>query len=94
MNNSAAGQRQAILKWLQEQGSLTTIQVRDELGIMSPAARVMELRELGQPIVTHWTKTVDRIGTKHREAKYVLFSTPIKKAPTTSDQTNGEGIAL
>lgn len=94
MNNSAAGQRYAILKWLQEQGSLTTLQARDELGIMSPAARVMELREQGQPIVTHWTKTVDRTGTKHREAKYVLFLATIKKAPTTSDQTNREGIAL
>lgn len=94
MTNSVAGQRQVILAWLQEQGSLTTIQARDELGIMSPAARVMELREQGHGIVTHWATTVDRTGTKHREAKYVLFSAPIKKAPITSDQTNGEGIAL
>lgn len=94
MNNSAAGQRHAILNWLQERGSLTTLQARNELGIMSPAARVMELREQGHNIVTHWTKTVDRTGTKHREAKYVLFSATIKKAPTTSDQTNREGIAL
>lgn len=81
MNNSTAGQRQAILKWLQEQGPLTTIQARDELGIMSPAARVMELREQGHPIITNWTTTIDRTGTKHREAKYVLFSVSIKKHP-------------
>lgn len=94
MNNSTSGQRQAILEWLQERGSLSTIQARDELGIMSPAARVMELREQEEPIVTQWTTTFDRTGTKHREAKYVLCSAIIKKAPTTSDQTNGEGVAL
>jgi len=92
MDNSRAGQRLAILKYLQEHGSLTTLQARDELGIMSPASRVLELREQGYNIITHWTTSEDRTGTKHREAKYVLFNRD-KKAPTTSDQTNGKGFA-
>lgn len=92
MDNSRAGQRLAILKYLQEHGSLTTLQARDELGIMSPASRVLELREQGHRIITHWTTSEDRTGTKHREAKYVLFNRD-KKAPTTSDQTNGKGFA-
>lgn len=93
MNNSAAGQRQAILTWLQQQGTLTTIQARDELGIMSPAARVMELREQGHQIVTYRTVTIDRTGTKHREAKYILFNQDNKKALTASVETNGKGFA-
>jgi len=92
MNNSREGQRLAILNYLQEHGSLTTLQARDELGIMSPASRVLELREQGYRIITYWTTSEDRTGTKHREAKYVLFNRD-KKAPTTSDQTNGKGFA-
>jgi len=85
-NTSTASQRQAILAWLKTNNSITTIQARDELGIMSPASRVKELRDDGVNIKTHWTNTKDRAGTKHREAKYVLFADTIKKAPT-SDQT-------
>jgi len=92
MDNSREGQRLAILKHLYEHGAFTTLQARDELGIMSPASRVLELREQGHRIITHWTTSVDRTGTKHREAKYVLFNRD-KKAPTTSDQTNGKGFA-
>lgn len=92
MNNSASGQRQAILNWLEEFDSLTTLQARDKLGIMSPASRVLELREQGHHIVTYWTTSFDNAGTKHREAKYVLFNKDNKKAPTTSDQTNDEGF--
>jgi hypothetical protein len=83
---SSESQRKAILAWLREHGTLTTIQARDELGIMHPGGRVLELRKRGYKIVTHWTITIDKAGTKHREAKYVLFTDTIKKAPT-SDQT-------
>ncbi|MEX1201268.1 MAG: helix-turn-helix domain-containing protein [Methylophaga sp.] len=93
MDNSRAGQCLAILKYLYEHGSITTLQARDELGIMSPASRVLELREQGHCIITHWTTSEDKTGTKHREAKYVLFNQDNKKAPSTSDQTNGKGFA-
>lgn len=74
MDNSREGQCLAILKYFNEHDSLTTLQARDELGIMSPASRVLELREQGHRIITHWTTSEDRTGTKHREAKYVLFN--------------------
>jgi hypothetical protein len=80
-DTSRASQRAAILNYLQSNGSITTIYAREMLGIMSPAARVLELREQGHRVVTHWTKTTDNAGTKHREAKYVLFDNAIKKAP-------------
>jgi predicted ArsR family transcriptional regulator len=76
MDNSASSQRSTILKYLNEHGSLTTLQCRDELGIMHPAARVRELREAGHKIVTHWVRSEDRTGTKHREARYVSFFQP------------------
>jgi len=81
MDNSRAGQRLAILKYLQEHGSITTLQAREELGIMSPASRVLELREQDHRIITHWTTSEDRTGTKHREAKYVLFNRENRKSP-------------
>lgn len=74
MDNSSSSQRAAILSYLYEYGSLTTLQARDELGIMSPASRVKELRELGYKIITFWTTSEDRTGTRHREAKYVLIN--------------------
>lgn len=76
---SRASQRAAILNYLQSNGSITTIYAREMLGIMSPAARVLELRGQGHRIVTHWTKTTDNAGTKHRQAKYILSNETIKK---------------
>jgi len=85
-NTTASSQRTAILKHLQLHGSLTTLYAREQLGIMSPAARILELRKKDYPIVTHRTITEDTAGTKHREAKYVLFNNTKKEAPN-SDQT-------
>ncbi len=76
MDSSASSQRSTILRYLNEHGSLTTLQCREELGIMHPAARIRELRESGHNIVTHWAKSEDRTGTMHREAKYVSFFQP------------------
>ena len=66
-----AHQRKLILDALRL-GTLTTIAAREDLGVMSPAARVMELRRAG-----HSIKTVRRIvwdveGRAHRSAEYVL----------------------
>jgi len=85
-NTTASSQRTAILKHLQLHGSLTTLYAREQLGIMSPAARILELRKKDFPIVTHRTTTEDRAGTRHREAKYVLFNDTKEEAPA-SDQT-------
>ena len=60
---NAMTQRSIILRYLQVNGSMTTLDARNELYIMHPAARVQELREQGQNIVT---------VRVHRIAKYVL----------------------
>ena len=68
-------QRQRILAWLRER-PLTTLQARKELDIMHPAARVQELRELGNRIITYWHVTHSDSGTKHRVGRYVLLANP------------------
>lgn len=46
-------QRQAILAWLLERGSISTSEARRDLDIMSPAARVLELkRQQGLAIIS------------------------------------------
>lgn len=62
-----SSQRNRILDWLRKQ-PLTTFQARNELDVMHPSARIMELKALGHNIYTHW----DRVDG-HRIAKYVLF---------------------
>jgi helix-turn-helix protein len=72
-NNTASNQRKAIYQHLIQEGHLTTLYAREQLGIMSPAARIFELRRNGHMIDTYWTTTVDITGTKHREAAYILW---------------------
>lgn len=54
-------------------GPVSTIAARRELGIMSPSARVNELRSLGYPIFTTRTSASDENGRHHtRVALYIL----------------------
>lgn len=65
-------QRERLLAWLMT-STLTTLQARQELDILHPAARIQELREAGHKIVTHWTE--ENTGkAKHRIACYVLLA--------------------
>jgi len=67
----ATSQRNAILKMIQSNGALTTLEAR-ACGIMHPAMRVLELRRLGHNIVTHNSTQYDGAGVCHRVAVYVL----------------------
>jgi len=71
---SAHSQRVRMLTHLKANRELTTHDARTELDVMSPAARVHELRTKGYNIVTHWDMVDTGYGTKHRVAKYVLLS--------------------
>jgi hypothetical protein len=75
LNDTAVtAQRKRILERLPQQ-PLTTVQARDELNVMAPAARIFELRyNYGFNIVTNWIVSVDSSGRKHRMAQYVLLS--------------------
>ncbi|MBK8814865.1 MAG: helix-turn-helix domain-containing protein [Methylococcaceae bacterium] len=69
-----------LLDFIHNFGSITTIQARDELDIMSPATRVMELRDKGYNIVTELI-TIDTVKGRHSKvAKYILLSDETLKA--------------
>jgi hypothetical protein len=68
----ANAQRKAILRQLQKSQCLTTLFIREKMGIMHPAARIMELRQMGYDILLHWVFETDVAGTNHRVGHYVL----------------------
>ena len=69
--NSSASQRAIILKHFNDGPRLSTIQARDQYGILHPCGRVMELRKKGHCIDTHWTTELDANGVPHRIGLYV-----------------------
>ncbi len=71
ISNSVADQRNRILTRL-GQGPLTTLEARQQLDILHPAARVMELRNRGHNIETMWCEDVTQNGKIHRVARYLL----------------------
>lgn len=74
-SNSSAAQRQRLLEWLRLHGSISTIDSRDVLDIMMPAARVHELRHrYGYQIDMVWITQPTDCGKLHRVALYVLKS--------------------
>lgn len=81
-DNSANNQCLKMLDWLFEKGSITTTQAREHLDIMSPAARILQLKKAGyqfDKINDTWTS---EHGINHRGvARYVL----IQKEPLESD---------
>jgi hypothetical protein len=72
-DTSAVNQRNIILDALKD-SSKTTIELRRDYGVMMPAARIKELRELGYKINTVRTSGFTNDGIKHNGvAKYVLI---------------------
>jgi hypothetical protein len=69
---STANQRSSILTHLNEKGSATTQEFRN-VGIMSPAPRIKELRELGHKIKTTFESVIDQAGIEHSKvARYSI----------------------
>lgn len=69
---SLASQRGKLLEHLKQYGEVTTVTCRDAYGVMSPAARIMELRRAGYEIVTKRCVAYDTSGRRHPCASYVL----------------------
>jgi len=70
-DNSAAEQRRKALELLRT-GPKSTLQLRRDGDILSPAARVLELKRRGFEIITHWVHQATESGRLHRVALYVL----------------------
>ncbi|CAZ89349.1 conserved hypothetical protein [Thiomonas arsenitoxydans] len=69
--NGAAQQRARLLRHLQEHGQIDTLTARRELDILMPAARVFELRALGEPITLVWVTRTTDCGKPHRVGLYI-----------------------
>lgn len=72
-DTSTEAQRSKILNYLKETNGLSTLDARESLGIMAPAARVLELKDQGYPIITRKVIEHDVTGTPHKVAKYYLL---------------------
>lgn len=70
-DNSISSQRSRILKHFEVCPRLSTMQARDDYGILHPSGRVMELRKNGHIIQTHWISEPDANGVTHRVGLYV-----------------------
>ena len=72
-DNSVQNQRLKLLDWLLEKNSITTTQARTNLDIMSPAARILELKKHGYLINTVPAEWISEHGINHKGvARYVL----------------------
>ncbi|MCP4474163.1 MAG: hypothetical protein GY821_06270 [Gammaproteobacteria bacterium] len=73
-NDNSANQRKRLLEYFHSQEPRITVgEAREILGIMSPPARVLELRARGYNIATYWHVEIDRHGRSHRNGIYVYL---------------------
>lgn len=74
-DTSITSQYSRILYWFTHiSHRLSTLDAREKLGIMSPAARIFELRHnYGHNIGLEWKYQNDSSGTSHRVGIYIYF---------------------
>lgn len=73
LSANTANQHQRLLDYLVLNHQITTLEARQKLDVMHPAARIQELREEGHNIITHRTIEDTPLG-RHRIARYVLLT--------------------
>ena len=56
-------QTQAVLMYLEENGSITHLEAQKELGIMRLASRIVDLKKMGYTIVSTTEKVATRYGS-------------------------------
>lgn len=56
-------QTQAVLMYLEENGSITHLEAQKELGIMRLASRIVDLKKMGYEIVSTTEKVATRYGS-------------------------------
>lgn len=71
MSKSTDNQRKQLFHELQKH-PVTTLEARQELFIMAPAARVFELKERGHKIITRMVEAT--FGSKKKIAQYALLT--------------------
>ena len=71
---SSAVQRDRLLVYLRAHGNITTLAARQDLDVLHPAGRVLELRQRGFNIRTVRTYEATEHGKLHLVARYVLMA--------------------
>jgi hypothetical protein len=69
---TAKSQKIRILDHLRRGNALTTLEARQDMGILHPAARIQSLRDQGIQIQTVWITQVSDLGITHRVARYIM----------------------
>ncbi len=78
-DNSTTNQRVKVLDYLKTHGKATVEELKTDLDVLAPPARIKELREQGHDIDTvrkYWTS---EHGIKHRVGVYVFGNTQATK---------------
>ena len=65
-------QQDKILKYIEQYGSITTMEAFSILGCTRLSAQVFELKGKGYPIKTSIVETTNRFGERKRYASYTL----------------------
>lgn len=65
-------QREYVLQYLQDVGSITSGQAMDQLGCYRLASRICELRQAGHNIEDEWVEQINRYGVKVKFKRYYL----------------------
>ena len=94
-DTSASNAREIIIQALLT-GPKTTIELREQWGIMAPAPRILELKRLGRNIVSIPVSAFTADGIKHYGvARYVLLLAPIaasNDAIASQQAANDSGV--
>lgn len=65
-------QKDAVLKYIQDFGSISNYEAFIDLGITRLSAVIYDLRKLGYNIETETEETINRYGTKVRFGRYKI----------------------
>ncbi len=73
INETTMSQRDMILRYMEDFGSITPAQAMDEFGCYRLSARIWDIRNhLGRKVRAEMVERVNRYGHKTRFAKYSL----------------------
>lgn len=73
LNNTSTNNQRVITLLAIQDAPKTTVELRHELGIMMPAARVHELRALGYSIETIKVTSITPDGIKHKAVAMYVY---------------------
>jgi hypothetical protein len=65
-------QCERILRYMRDNGSITSAEAMSELGIMRLASRIADLKQMGIEVVAQTEKGLNRFGERTRFTRYSL----------------------